>query len=416
MHDQAIVPQQPHLEIFNSLLERPPEDQKFHLFPSLPTEIRFTIWEYALQHRRIIRVNFMILDAAKFNDGPMLRYKESCTAALYGTQIFNKLFRVNSESRKIAQAFYRAQFPCLLQTVTGEMVPGTCYINPEYDTLQFDVRSPFPRAFIDFVCLLKKDYDPLRIGLQSLALDKTSLFNIQLFITQEYPRISSLGVMSAFLDTIIQLRELYFVGTQSARQIFNSTVPSCDFPQFNRALPVRTATCTFELLPRDPRSIHQDLCNLYLGEDPRDMVDAWREILRVLTIWPAKINYQFLLAFQPPSQVQISNRENAAEWLCSEDEEWRGEWRLGSEIRNGNWALRYWEYTDRIDECEIGALHERNHGENLEKAVKPAFGFWLFQLKTICNWPDKPDGENFEWPEVCSLGEEWPALALFSLP
>lgn len=415
MHDQAIVPQQPHLEIFNSLQEGPHEDRQFHLFPLLPTEIRFAIWEYALQHRRIIRINFMILDEAKFNDGPMLRYNESCATALNGTQILNKLFRVNSESRKIAQAFYRVQFPCLFQNVLGDMVPRTCHINPEYDTLQFDVKKPFPWAFIDFLYQLKKDYDPLHTGLLSLALDKPSLLNIQLFITQEYSRNPSLEAMPAFLETIIQLRELYFVGTQSARQIFNSTVPACDWPHFNRALPVRAATCTFTILPRDPRSIHQDLSNLFLGEDPRDMVDAWREILRVMKIWPAKINYQFLLAFQPPSQVQISNRENAAEWLRSEDEEWRGEWRLGSEIRNGNWALRYWEYTDRIDECEIGALHERNHGENLEKAVKPAFGFWLFQLKTICNWPDDPDGESLEWPEVCSLAAEWPALALSSL-
>ncbi|KAJ6102503.1 hypothetical protein N7486_004930 [Penicillium sp. IBT 16267x] len=415
MHDHAVVPQQPHLEIFNSLLEEPPGDKVFHLFPSLPTEIRFIIWEYALQHRRIIRVNFMMIDESKVNDGPILRYNKSHTAVLHGSQIFSKLFRVNRESRKIAQAFYRAQFPCLLQNVAGDMVPGTCYIHPEYDILQFDIREPLSGAFIDFLYVLKKDYDPLHVGLLSLALDKPSLLNIHRFTTQEDSKIPSLEAIPASLDPIIQLRELYFVGTHSARQIFNHTVPY-DWPVFNRALPIRPATCTFTLLPRDPRSIHQDLTHQYLGEDPREMVIAWRETLRALEIWPAKINYQLLLAFQPPSRVQMSNRENAAEWLRSEDEEWRGEWRLGNEIRNGNWALRYWEYTDRLDECEIGALHERNHDENLEKAVQPAFGFWSFPLKTIYNWPDNTAGEAWTWPEVCSLAHEWPALALSSLP
>jgi hypothetical protein len=356
----------------------------------------------------------MIIDTAKFNDG-ILDYNESYIVALHGCQVFSKLFRVNRESREIAQAFYRAQFPCMFVNVAGDMVSSTCYINPDFDTIQFEINGLLTGAFIDFLYVLRKDCDPLHVGLLSLALDKPSLLNIHRFIKQNYAAIASLGTAKDFSDTIIQLRELYFVGTQSARQIFNHVVPY-DWPVFNRSLPIRAATCTFALLSQDPRSIHQDLTHQYLGEDPREMVIAWRGTLRTLEICPIKIDYQLLLAFQPPSRVQISNCQNAADWLRSEDAEWRGEWRLGNEIRNGNWALRYWEYTDRLDECEIGALHERNHDENLEKAVKPAFGFWLFPLKTICNWPDNTTDEVWAWPEICSLAHEWPALALSSLP
>ncbi|KAJ5636243.1 uncharacterized protein N7484_009556 [Penicillium longicatenatum] len=398
MHDQAIVPQQPHLEIFNSLLEGPPKDQTFHLFPFLPPEIRFIIWESALQRRRIIRVNFMIIDTAKFNDG-ILDYNESYIVALHGCQVFSKLFRVNRESREIAQAFYRAQFPCMFVNVAGDKVSSTCYINPDFDTIQFDINGLLTGAFIDFLYVLRKDCDPFQVGLLSLALDKPSLLNIHRFITQNYATIASLGTANLFQILLFNFASFTLLARN--RLARSSTT---------------AATCTFALLSQDPRSIQQDLTHQYLGEDPREMVIAWRETLRILEICPIKINYQLLLAFQPPSRVQISNCKSAADWLRSEDAEWRGEWRLGNEIRNGNWALRYWEYTDRLDECEIGALHERNHDENLEKAVKPAFGFWLFPLKTICNWPDNTTDEVWAWPEICSLAHEWPALALSSLP
>ncbi|KAJ5945890.1 hypothetical protein N7454_002729 [Penicillium verhagenii] len=414
MHDQPIVPQ-PQLEIYNPVIEGLREDLTFHYFPFLPTEIRFMIWEFVLKTSRIIRIS-LIVDGTKGDDEPMLSYNEAYTAHVEDNHTISKLFRVNKESRKVANAFYRVQFSCMLQNAAGDNVTETCYINPECDTIQLDIKGSSSGASIIHFLHALKNYDPLHVGLLSLALDKPSLLNIHQFASQAGPNISSLGSRSAFLAPVTQLQHLYFVGTRAARQVFNRAAPY-NWPMFNRALPIRPVTSRFELLHRDPRSIELDLARQHLGEDPREMIIAWREILHTLEIWPAKIDYQFMLAFQPPTGVRISNQGNALQWLRSEDAEWQGAWRLGDSLRNGNWALRYWEFTDRFGECEIGALHERNHNENLEKAVKPAFGFWLFPIRTICKWPEDTADENWDvWPATCSLAHEWLALALSSLP
>ncbi|KAJ5713386.1 uncharacterized protein N7483_010567 [Penicillium malachiteum] len=282
---------------------------------------------------------------------------------------------------------------------------------------------------------MKHSYDPFHVGVLRLALNHELLRIIQEGIQQWYSKDldSELGglsrkimevppyptIMQSFKDTVVQLRELYFVSSRCRRQNFEHT--ELDWPTFNRSLPIRPPMPAFEIYTQDPRSIQADLGQLLLGENPRDMPFRWREILHQLGVSPANIDYHFMLASDPPNQFAITNRKNATEFVQHEDNEWTGAWRLGNSLRNGNWALRYMEYTDRFFECEIGALHEKNLNEDLTKAVKPAFGFWLFPLKAICEWPNKPE-ENLAQPwqgvssGVCSMAKHPPALALSFLP
>ncbi|KAJ5697722.1 hypothetical protein N7488_011406 [Penicillium malachiteum] len=439
MRDQAIIPHKPHLEIVNGLLEKPQSDSKFTLFCFLPIEIRLIIWEYALQKRRIIRVDIVSAQSEhlppdnKPEDVNVRR--QSWVAKVFGLHMISKLFRVNQESRRVAKAFYRIRMPCSLYDTPlshdSEYPTECCYINPENDTIHISrIYGPTPEEsmdrFLSFLHLTKQSYDPFHVGVLRLALNQELLRIIQEGVQRWYSKRLAPGfvpensaIMQSFKDTIVQLRELYFVSSRCRRQNFEHH--ELDWPTFNRSLPIRPPMPAFEIYPQDPRSIQADLGQLLLGENPREMPFQWREILYQLGVSPANIDYHFMLGSDPPSQFAITNRKNATDFVQHEDNEWTGAWRLGNSLRNGNWALRYMEYTDRFFECEIGALHEKNLNEDLTKAVKPAFGFWLFPLKAICEWPSKPE-ENLAQPwqgvssGVCSMANHPPALALSFLP
>jgi hypothetical protein len=68
----------------------------------------------------------------------------------------------------------------------------------------------------------------------------------------------------------------------------------------------------------------------------------------------------------------------------------------------------------RFSHCQVGALHEKYRNEDLEKAVKPAFGFWLFPLEALGSITEE-DPDRSEWPELCRMADYWPELALSNL-
>lgn len=58
-------------------------------------------------------------------------------------------------------------------------------------------------------------------------------------------------------------------------------------------------------------------------------------------------------------------------------------------------------------------LEVRN--EDLEKAVKPAFGFRLCPLEALGPIAEE-DLDRSEWPELCRMTDHWSELALSDLP
>ncbi|KAJ5194792.1 uncharacterized protein N7498_008230 [Penicillium cinerascens] len=418
MRDRAISPPspRPHLQIFNFLQAPSTLNSSFTLFPLLPPEIRLLIWHHSLRRQRIVDV---ALEACTQRDAPY-----GCTdgkqhrAVVSGHQVLSKLLRVNSEARQAALSFYRVHIPCQFFTSDREHVPTTMtfYFNPEYDMLRFFFRNTVSDAFIHFLYHLKHTYDPQRAGLLRLAVDIDSLSDNALRIF-DLSRFEN-DVRECVVDTLNQLQEVFFIEVVSiGRQIlgYMSGINTSD-NMFNRSFPILTATTLkFDRLPRDPRHIAEDLGQLHMGHDPRNMVLVWRDILKKWAAVPSQAEYKLLLAFSPPGQNLVSDRKSADAWLQNEEDEWTGKWRLGDRLENGNWALRYWGSTDRFSHCQVGALHEKYRNEDLEKAVKPAFGFWLFPLEVLGSVTVE-ELDRWNWPELCIMTDHWPELALSDLP
>lgn len=203
-------------------------------------------------------------------------------------------------------------------------------------------------------------------------------------------------VAAASTETLTQMHQDFFVqiargGCQiigiSSGILLNRDVI------YNRSFPIITTVPTFERLSHDPRSIARDLKQVFVEHDPFYMLCAWQQILASWGgVSKPQTEYRFMLAFDPPSST-IHNRENAESWMQHEDNEWTGKWRVDDRIENG-YGFRTLDPTKPSYKCAIGALPEKWINEDLEKAVKPASGFWLFPMDAFGPVPSgaiKPD-------------------------
>lgn len=423
MRDQPIsLPSsQPHLQIFNHL-QVPTQKSTFTLFPFFPTEIRLLIWEHSLQSQRIVNVSLdttkQVLPCREYTDTGFIDYDQWHRAIFPAHQALSKLFRVNSEARQAALSFYRVQIPCHFFKVNGKKdnsTPMIFYFNPEYDILKFSLRNASTDAGIHFLYHLKYTYDPQGVGVLKLAVDIDSLTGPNGRAREPTWLKSQNEWREHIKETLDNLQEVFFVQPVSVgRQMLGYMSGNASDILFNRSFPIMTTTSAFNRLPRDPRYIAEDLRHIHLGVDPRHMVRHWYNILDKWGAAPSKIDYRVLLAFSPPGQNFVSDYKSAEAWLQNEEDEWTGKWRLGDKFQSGSWALRYWELTDRFSTCQVGALHEKYRDEDLEKAVKPAFGFWLFPIEALGPITEEELGR--EWPVLCKMTEYWPELALSFLP
>ena len=82
---------------------------------------------------------------------------------------------------------------------------------------------------------------------------------------------------------------------------------------------------------------------------------------------------------------------------------------------DGVWATR--KLSDgHICQHPIGALYGKYKYEDLEKAVKPAFGFWMFPVDVFGKVPASDDeSENIFTKQIVNMSEHWPGLGLKSL-
>lgn len=104
-----------------------------------------------------------------------------------------------------------------------------------------------------------------------------------------------LEVKLAFVETLTQLREVWFVSTpRVGRQIVGvlSGLGTSE-TMFNRSLPIMTTSPIFERLPRDPRLIAQDLKASTGLADLRDVAQLWLQLLRKWRASPYGIEYRF---------------------------------------------------------------------------------------------------------------------------
>lgn len=412
---------EPHLELFNCTRANHNEETNFPLFPLLPPELRLKIWHHSLQRPRIFTVHFEVrTDRQADQDRGNTRYR----AIVDGHQMLSKLMRVNNEARCAALSFYRVHIPCTLKHgIAGEevMKPGTFYFNPEYDFLWIYPGIWAKNTLIDFVYHLKHTHDPRHVGLLNLALDTHSLNATDLNLLE--PSSLESELRETFVETITQLREVFFVEkVYAGRQILGllSGIPTSE-TIFNRSFPIMATTPSFERLRRDPRSIAGDLRQVYVESDPLSLFHRWQRLLKKWGISPSEIEYRLMLTFSPPGgQFPIFDQESAKRWVEKEDWEWTGKWRLDDSVIDANLALRYFDITDRVTKYPVGALHDKYKSEDLERAVRPAFGFWLFPMDAFGTLPEEAVLEE-AWfrpftKELLNMTEHWPELGLLSLP
>jgi hypothetical protein len=318
-----------------------------------------------------------------------------------GFQLMNKFLRVSREARREVLNFYRVHVPCRLTTQpqhSGQIMDpdntklGTLHFNPEYDFLHINsFMAPLTvpdMFFVDFLHRLKTACDPRHIGLLNLALDSTDLSRLSCNDHSSTPA----KLLEPVLETLQQLREVFFLRKQSFGRL-NISLPysgtSSTEVFFTRSFPIMPLTPTFERLGRDPRPISQDLRKLNL-DDPRGAFSCWQALLRGWGVpLPTHTKHKFLVAHDLCNPYDRSTARKALEW---EDEVWRN------------------------PEIGKGRAYEL---EDLENAVRPAFGFWLFPIDAFGpfqkNGDPVPNPGEINGREYKDLSRYYPELALSTL-
>ena len=405
---------QPHLQIFNFDREIHNTKSAFTLFPLLPPEIRLKIWRHLLEHHRIITVHWGI------QLEPLVEPTENhARPIINGYQSFDKLLHVNHESRRTALSFYRVHIPCKIRrgpTGEGEITPGIFYFNPEYDFLLLNSGLWAKDTLIEFLYHLKNTYDPCHVGLLNLAVTGNGLNGNDLCDLE--PSDINPDVGASFTETLTHLRYTFFVQTVSAgRHVTGISSGIGSETILNRSFPILTTTTSFELLSSDPRPIAGDLEQVYVETDPFGMLSPWQQLLKKWNASPSRIQYRFMLAYTPPGLTHIYDRKSAENWIQKEEYEWTGGWRMDDRLTENNWGYRFWEDSNKISTGPIGALHEKYVNEDLEKAVRPALGFWLFPIHAFGGFPAEESVQNRSFgKEFLNLTQYWPELGLLSLP
>ncbi|KAM0793989.1 hypothetical protein BDR22DRAFT_877317 [Usnea florida] len=409
---------QPHLQPINSCSSTHHESSTFHLFATLPKELRTKIWRYALRRQRIIGIhinNQRGKSASEAGENPnSVENGELYFTVVDGSQVLSKFLRVDQESREEALKLYRVHLPCRFTGGTSKERPsthGTLRINPEWDILYVNAEWPAKDTLIAFIHRLKTVYDPRHVGLLNLAIAINGLTGNDIIGVN--PSDIKSDTRSAFVETLTQLREVWFVSTPLVgRQI---TGPLSGFGTagalFNRAFPILSTPPTFERLPRDPRSISKDLEKTYGLASSRDALDYWLRLLKKWQISPPKVMYRFFLAFDPSivRGTNISDQVSAKVWLQKQEDQW-----------NGKGPRDTFLPEDVEAKWPVGAHDEKYRNEDLENAVRPAFGFWLFPVEALgrigkdgllAEEERRPRGEMFR-----DMTEHWPELGLSMLP
>ncbi|OTA54487.1 hypothetical protein K449DRAFT_417022 [Hypoxylon sp. EC38] len=372
---------------------------KFDLFPNLPPELRFKIWNSSLEHQRIIKVrlrNRVLMNGLLARQGvtrPKTREGERYSVVVDGYHTISKLFRVTRESRDAALSFYRVHLPCWLvkdATRDDAMKPGTLYFNPEHDFLYINTDTGH---IANFLHDLKTLHDPEGVGLLNLAIDANGLTGGFGLCTIDHSTLDP-PVQSSYIETLIKLQEVFFVQLQRTGRLVFGYGSGALTPtnQLNLSFPIFAMEPNFNRLDPDPRSISWDLGKVFVNADTRSMICAWGRLFYNYFgghVVP-ETEYRVLLAFAPMSH-NVYDRHGAETWLKLEEDDWARE-------------------TSRDDQPE------QIPDDDPETAVEAAFGFWLFPVDAFGALPRSPnDRFRTEGPRYLDLREYWPELALVNL-
>ncbi|CVK86453.1 uncharacterized protein FMAN_16047 [Fusarium mangiferae] len=399
---------QSHSEIFNrgANVAGP---SSFTLFPSLPAEIRVSIWTWALRHQRIIKI-FLRSHAGfcgnRTRNGihfpPLEPGRDDPTyyPVVDGHRLLSKLLRVNTESREAVLSFHRVHIPCWFadrEDNYGLWTSGTTYINPEYDFLHIQEDT---MATVEFVCDLKIKHDPRNVGIRNLALCSNQLGGRPSGLHAMRPADIESSKMRIFREIISGLDEVWLISIQeSIRQLIGgeNEWPAVRKTFFERSVPIHATPHSFERIGLDPRTVEDDLSHLHV-RNPKRLYDSWLQVLERIEVKPCEERYRLLLAFNP--RRTICNLRDAEDWL-----QWEG---------NGWVAKPGSTWPSQEPQIErVASEPTESRDEDITKAVRPAFGFWLFPVDAFCD--ANKTGEPQGYITTFDVRKHRPELALLLL-
>lgn len=403
-------PTEPPLPIFNASHMPPMSEGMFQPFARLPKEIRLQIWQRFLERQRIISVTLEECtdkhrEPISHSSIPETRPRPSngkqYQATVTSRQFLSVLFRVSHEARTAALHFYRVHIPCRCESGATQM-ETTLYFNPEHDFLKITSKRPTKKTLVGFLRDLKF-HDPRNVGLLNLAMDLNDLNANDLHELQ--PGDLTASELEAFVATMSQLREVFFVCIAGTGRIISGPLngllgSDASLFEFQRSYPIATRTAFFQRLQRDPRNI--DLQRVFSGtSDPRNMVFTWQRLLQSWNISHANsVSYKFMLTHAPLGKYEsCTNLQVAEGWIRREHQMWL-------DVQNQNRG--YIKKTKGRFPLE--------DSEDLQRAVKPAFGFWLFPLDALGQIPKDVAGTSIFRPKrMLDVREHWPELVLMDL-
>ncbi|KAK8131406.1 pectinesterase precursor [Apiospora sp. TS-2023a] len=389
--------------IYNLSHHGPQSQDGFPQFARLPTELRLQIWRESLRRNRLIRID---LGSTKPDaDTTSTRYSQRnslgkpVTGGIYqattpGYHIHSKLLRVSLEARYEALRFYRIHIPCYIQDPWGKTrKESILYLNPEYDFLHLETKSPAANAVVDYMFDLKA-YDPLDIGLCNLAVSRDTLHASGWL--ELLPEHLDPPARTAYVETLSQLREVFWVTVTSfARSNAGPLSPIRGVGvRFSDGFPIMTREPVFDRLRNDPRPINRDLEKVIIATpDPRETINPWHQLLANAGVRhrPDQVQYRYLLAQRPIADGDaVFGYEDAERYLEKESKQWKA-------------ALA----------TVSGFLKDKAPYTWSPGEADAAFGFWLFPVGSDDKAPlGLTQDEPFQWHRVLDLSNHWPELAL----
>lgn len=384
-----------HTQIFNP---KPEPFGTFGKFPRLPRELQFYVWFLILCHERFLRVQLQ---------PPLEESTRGYTLLVKGSRILSKLFRVNRETRQIAQEFYPVKLPC--QYGGGQdgisLRDGTFYFRPELDILWLQPGSDAHNHLIPFLSDLRET-DPSGTGLRSLALRANDINTLESICTSRLAADDH-----AILTSVLaNLEHVYFLSLENAGRVHLGHfggIPDIQGYEIHRSRPIMPLTPPFTRLPSDPRpGIDYELSKVFVGTfDPRAMIFHWRKLLQKWHIkCEERTEHHFLLSHGRDYKEPVNSRESAENWLESE---------------NVSWLKGQKKFKQLIEKKGLSVPLESE--EELQKATKTAVGFWIFPVEALGEFPEmleeyRRDARYWKPKRVLDLGEYRPQLCLANLP
>ncbi|CAH0031796.1 unnamed protein product [Clonostachys rhizophaga] len=407
-------------------------NDSFHLFPKLPTEIKLQIWKTAFVSRcRLITIRLTDPSATEQVD-PYGSYEETvgstdfvdfnlwhdkpspCNQEIWKVSIDQKprrnpLMQISRECRQLAKQQFRLP---LCSNPGSDLLQPTLWLDPENDYIfiaQFDVPTLTFISFINHMSLS----DPRGAGILHMAFDSRCRDSLRGLEALSREATLAKNTLKTFREAILGLKSVWFIhllGTDSRIMAGALSGTSNRAMGLNRSIPIFAHAVEFDLITPDPRPIQASLKGQTVWNDPKKPVEAWLRVERALGLdrhkvaGGASVSARASISTISHILAMSGRKEIISDTYCDV--------RCSQTM---DLALRIEQ--ESIDQMADrgGYLEEIREMEPVEskKNVLSAAGFWIFPEGTFDTLFEPPRYAGKAYQDMTG---HHPALGLFELP